>query len=85
MNISDSKLNPKKNDDGFITASFWLFFAIGRLISIFIATKFTPLFMILVDIVSFLFFVRKLYYLYFQKYLDWMLVFMHINASIRND
>jgi hypothetical protein len=85
VNVSDSKFNPKKNDDGFITASFWLFFAIGRLISIFIATKFTPLFMILVDIVSFLFFVRKLYYLYFQKYLDWMLVFMHINANIRND
>jgi hypothetical protein len=85
VNISDSKLNPKKNDDGFITASFWLFFATGRLISIFIATKFTPMFMILVDIVSFLLLFVSCTTYFFKKILGWMLVFMHINANIRND
>ncbi len=50
--INRNIFNHKRNDDAYITASFWAFFSIGRLLSIFIATKITPSFMILIDLVS---------------------------------
>jgi fucose permease len=46
--------NHSQNDDAYITALFWAFFSIGRLVSIYIATKFSSSFMILIDIVIFI-------------------------------
>lgn len=40
------------SDEAYITALFWAFFSIGRLASIFIATKFSASFMILIDIIG---------------------------------
>ncbi len=40
------------NDEAYITALFWAFFSLGRLASIFIATKFSAPFMIFVDIIG---------------------------------
>jgi hypothetical protein len=42
----------QESDDSFITATFWAFFSIGRLASIFIATKFSCAFMLSIDIVG---------------------------------
>ncbi|RNA39544.1 Major facilitator superfamily domain-containing 4 [Brachionus plicatilis] len=39
-------------DDAYITAAFWAFFSIGRLVSIFLATKFSSSFMLLLDIIG---------------------------------
>ena len=41
-----------QSDDAYITAIFWAFFSLGRLTSIFLATKFSASFMIFIDIVS---------------------------------
>lgn len=41
----------RNGDDAYITALFWAFFSIGRLASIYIATKFSIVLMITVDIV----------------------------------
>jgi hypothetical protein len=56
-NSSNSKLVMSRHhhhhlDDAYITATFWAFLSIGRLISIFLATKFTASFMMVADIVS---------------------------------
>ncbi|CAF0884729.1 unnamed protein product [Brachionus calyciflorus] len=53
-------------DDAFITAAFWAFFSLGRLLSIFIATKFSSSFMIFIDIIgcivaSFIMFISSLF------------------------
>lgn len=41
-----------KNDEAYITAIFWAFFSIGRLVSIYGATKFSASFMLFIDIVK---------------------------------
>ena len=53
-NDSKTKLSVTRHhhqQDAYITACFWAFLSIGRLISIFISTKFSASFMIFVDIV----------------------------------
>lgn len=42
----------ENDDEAFITAMFWAFFSLGRLASIYIATKFSSAFMLSIDIVS---------------------------------
>lgn len=40
-------------DNAYITAGFWAFFSIGRLVSIYLATKISSLSMLTIDIVRF--------------------------------
>lgn len=42
-----------QNNEAYITALFWAFFSIGRLASVFIATKLSAPFMLLIDIVRY--------------------------------
>ena len=50
--IANRHPHHQNNDEAYITALFWAFFSIGRLVSIFIATKFSASFMIFIDIVK---------------------------------
>lgn len=52
--IHHHKIHASQSDEAYITASFWAFFSIGRLASIFLATKFTPAFMIVSDLIGIL-------------------------------
>lgn len=50
-NLTHLYMKKIKNNDAYITATFWAFFSIGRFVSIFVAKRLAPSYMILVDIV----------------------------------
>lgn len=76
----------QQNDDAYITATFWAFFSIGRLISIFIAAKFSSSFMLSIDIVIILFFnyylIGRLISIIINK--GWMFILDHFITHFIN-
>lgn len=51
-NLTHIYVNKIKNNDAYITATFWAFFSIGRFASIFVAKRLSPSYMIMLDLVS---------------------------------